>query len=74
MASRRSLVSMTDQEIEAYLHLAGHVLNLATIQRSGVPHITAQFYGFTDDDRVGILTYESSQKVVNPERDRDTAP
>lgn len=60
---------MTDDEIGAYLHLPGQVLNLATIQRTGVPHLTALFYGFTDDDRIGILTYESSQKVVNLRRD-----
>ena len=69
MASRRSSVAMTDDEIDAYLHLSGQVLNLATIQRNGVPHLTALFYGFTGDNRIGILTYESSQKVVNLRRD-----
>ena len=69
MPSRRSLIAMTDDEAHTYVREPGHIMTLGTIQASGVPHLVALFYGFTEDGRIGVLTYARSQKVKNLQRD-----
>lgn len=63
----RSAVSMTDEEVHAFLQLP-HTMALATIGPGGRPHLAAMWYGFVDGS-TGFLTYRSSQKHRNIERD-----
>jgi nitroimidazol reductase NimA-like FMN-containing flavoprotein (pyridoxamine 5'-phosphate oxidase superfamily) len=67
MAGRRSQITMTDEEIEAYLD-AQRVLNVATIGPSGHPHLVAMWYARVDGE-VSFWTFAKSQKIVNLRRD-----
>ncbi len=67
MPSRRDMIRMTDEEIEAFLE-AGKSLQLATINRDGTPHLVAMWYGLRDG-KIVIETFEKSQKAVNLKRD-----
>jgi hypothetical protein len=67
MAGRRSQISMTDDEVQAYL-ASQQVLNVATIGPSGHPHLVAMWYAIVDG-RVCFWTFAKSQKVVNLRRD-----
>jgi PPOX class probable F420-dependent enzyme len=65
--SRRDLIRMTADEVDAYL--AGRrVMNVATIGPDGQPHLVAMWYGFVDG-LPAFWTYGRSQKVKNIERD-----
>jgi general stress protein 26 len=67
MASRRSSITMTDEEIQAYL-VSQKILNVATIGPSGHPHLVAMWYALIDG-KVQFWTFAKSQKVQNLRRD-----
>ena len=58
---------MTDEEVAAFLQEPHH-LQVATIGRTGRPHLVAMWYGFLDG-LPALWTYAKSQKVVNLRRD-----
>lgn len=67
MASRRSKITMTDDEVTAYLD-EQRVLNVATIGPSGHPHVVAMWY-VVIDGKPTFWTFGKSQKVMNIQRD-----
>ena len=67
MPSKRSKITMTDQEVEAYL-AEQKVLNVATIGPSGHPHVVAMWYEVIDGN-VTFWTFGKSQKILNLRRD-----
>ncbi len=72
MASKRSSISLTPEEIRDYLN-EPRALNVATIGATGHPHIVAMWYCFLggDDYLTGHLafwTFAKSQKIVNLRR------
>ena len=67
MASRRSQITMSDEEIEAYL-ADQKILNVATIGPSGHPHVVAMWYAIIDG-KVTFWTFAKSQKIANLRRD-----
>lgn len=73
MASKRSQIEMTTEEIDAFLAVP-RTLNVATIGPSGAPHLVAMWFGFVDGDRfsngtIAFWTFGKSQKVLNLRRD-----
>jgi Pyridoxamine 5'-phosphate oxidase len=67
MPSRRSNITMTAAEIDAFLD-EQRVLNVATIGVTGHPHLVAMWYAVRDA-KVVFWTFGKSQKVVNLRRD-----
>ena len=67
MPSRRDLIKMTLEEVDAFLHET-HTMNVATIGRDGRPHLVAMWYGFLGD-APAFWTFGKSQKIKNLERD-----
>jgi PPOX class probable F420-dependent enzyme len=67
MPSRRDLIKMTPDEVDAFLHET-HTMNVATIGRDGTPHLVAMWYGFLGD-APAFWTFGKSQKIKNLERD-----
>lgn len=68
MPSRRDLVRMTGEEIQAYL--AGHSrIILVTNGPDGFPHPVPMNYGLDEQGRILITTFRKSQKVRNLRRD-----
>ena len=67
MPSRRDLIKMTPDEVDAFLH-GPRTMNVATIGRDGTPHLVAMWYGFLGD-APAFWTFGKSQKVMNLERD-----
>jgi PPOX class probable F420-dependent enzyme len=67
MASSRRTVSMTDDEVRDFLASQMKV-QVASIGREGMPHLTTLFYVVLDD-KICFWTYASSQKIKNLERD-----
>ncbi|HZX53416.1 MAG TPA: pyridoxamine 5'-phosphate oxidase family protein [Ilumatobacteraceae bacterium] len=67
MASRRSQITMTDEEVQAYLENE-RVLNVATIGPTGHPHLVAMWFAMVGGNAV-FWTFGKSQKVVNLRRD-----
>jgi PPOX class probable F420-dependent enzyme len=67
MASKRSQITMTDDEVQAYLETE-RVLNVATIGPTGHPHLVAMWFAMVGGDAV-FWTFGKSQKVVNLRRD-----
>ncbi|MGH2511014.1 MAG: pyridoxamine 5'-phosphate oxidase family protein [Ktedonobacteraceae bacterium] len=65
--SRRQLITMTDEEIHAFL-LQERTLQVATIDHDGYPHLVAMWYTFFED-HMAFWTYAKSQKAVNLRRD-----
>lgn len=59
---------MTPEEIDAYLHRPGQVMNVASIGKDGRPHLVAMWYGFVDG-KAAFWTFEKAQKVINLRRD-----
>lgn len=66
--SRRDLIHMTAEEVDAFLHQR-HTMNIATHNHDGSIHLVAMWYGFVDGD-VAFETFAKSQKVQNLRRDR----
>jgi PPOX class probable F420-dependent enzyme len=67
MASRRDSITMTDEEVTAYLE-EQRVLDVATIGPTGHPHVVAMWYVVLDG-RPAFWTFAKSQKVMNIRRD-----
>ena len=67
MASKRSQIHMTDDEVQAYLE-SERVLNIATLGPTGHPHMVAMWYAMVAGKAV-FWTFGKSQKVVNLRRD-----
>lgn len=67
MANKRSSITMTDEEIAAYLD-SQRTLNVATIGPSGHPHVVAMWYAVVEG-KVVFWTFAKSQKVLNLRRD-----
>ena len=67
MPSRRSNITMTAAEIDAFLD-DQRVLNVATIGVTGHPHLVAMWYAVRDG-KVVFWTFAKSQKVLNIRRD-----
>jgi PPOX class probable F420-dependent enzyme len=67
MAKRRDLITMTPEEIDAFLH-ERQTMNVATFGPDGNIHLVAMWYGFLGDNPA-FETYAKSQKVVNVRRD-----
>ena len=65
--SRRDLIRMNPDEVEAFLH-GRHTMTVATVGRDGQPHLVAMWYGFVDG-APAFWTYGRSQKVANLRRD-----
>lgn len=67
MPFRRTQIAMSEAEVRDYL-AAERVLHVATIGRSGHPHLVAMWYALVGDAPV-FWTSARSQKVVNLRRD-----
>ena len=67
MASRRDQITMTDDEVVAFLDTQ-RVLNVATIGPTGHPHVVAMWYVLLDG-KPAFWTFGKSQKVRNIQRD-----
>lgn len=63
----RDRVRMTPDELRELLD-GRQTMSMATLKRSGRPHLVAMWYGFVDGSLV-LWTYARSQKVVNIRRD-----
>jgi PPOX class probable F420-dependent enzyme len=67
MPSRRDIVRMTDDEIDAFLR-ERHTMNIATFNHDGTIHLVAMWYGF-HDGKPAFETFTKSQKILNLRRD-----
>ena len=67
MASKRSEITMTEDEVRSYLE-SERVLNVATIGPTGHPHLVAMWFTVMDGN-VSFWTFSKSQKIVNLRRD-----
>src|SRR5438270_7146247 len=65
--NRRDLIRMSDEEIRAFLE-EQRILQIATIDHDGWPHLVAMWYVLINDQIV-FWTYAKSQKAVNLRRD-----
>jgi PPOX class probable F420-dependent enzyme len=65
--SRRDLIRMSDEEIRAFLE-EQRILQVATIDHDGWPHLIAMWYVLIND-QIAFWTYAKSQKAVNLRRD-----
>jgi PPOX class probable F420-dependent enzyme len=64
---RRSTIAMTDEEIHTFLE-EQRIMQLATIDHDGWPHVVAMWYVLIDGKLV-FWTYAKAQKAVNLQRD-----
>jgi PPOX class probable F420-dependent enzyme len=67
MAKRRDTITMTPEEIEAFLH-ERQSMSVATFGPDGNIHVVAMWYGFLGANPA-FETYTKSQKVLNVRRD-----
>ncbi|MEY2433126.1 MAG: hypothetical protein QOC92_2851 [Acidimicrobiaceae bacterium] len=67
MPSRRELVRMSDEEIDAFLH-ERHTMSVATFNHDQTIHLVAMWYGFYKG-QPAFETFTKSQKVLNLRRD-----
>ena len=65
--NRRDLIRMNDEEIRAFLE-EQRIVQLASIDHDGWPHLVAMWYRLINDEVV-FWTYAKSQKAVNLRRD-----
>lgn len=65
--NRRDQIRMSDEEIRAFLQ-EQRILEVATIDHDGWPHLVAMWY-VQINDRVVFWTYAKSQKAINLRRD-----
>lgn len=65
--NRRDLIRMNDEEIRAFLE-EQRIVQVATIDHDGWPHLVAMWYVMIDDQIV-FWTYAKSQKALNLRRD-----
>jgi PPOX class probable F420-dependent enzyme len=66
--TRRHLIRMDDDEVAAFL-AEQHLLQLATIDHDGWPHLVTMWYALLDG-QIAFWTYAKSQKAVNLHRDQ----
>jgi PPOX class probable F420-dependent enzyme len=64
----RENITMTDEEIAEFLSTGAKVLQIATIGRKGIPHLTPMWFAM-DDGRIVFRSFTKSQKIVNLRRD-----
>jgi pyridoxamine 5'-phosphate oxidase-like protein len=67
MAGKRELIKMTPDEVAGFLAEQSKV-QVATVGKSGAPHLVTMFYALLDG-KIAFSTYQSSQKVLNLRRD-----
>jgi len=67
MPSRRELVRMTDDEVDAFLH-ERQTMSVATFNHDQTIHLVAMWYGFYDG-KPAFETFTKSQKILNLRRD-----
>src|SRR5207248_4531766 len=67
MPSRRELVRMSDDEIEAFLH-ERQSMSVATFTHDETIHLVAMWYGFYQG-MPAFETFTTSQKILNLRRD-----
>ena len=67
MPSRRDIVRMTDDEIDAFLH-ERQTMSVATFNHDQTIHLVAMWYGFYEG-KPAFETFTKSQKVLNLRRD-----
>jgi general stress protein 26 len=67
MASKRSQITMTDEEVQVFLE-SERVLNVATIGPTGHPHLVAMWFAVVGG-KPAFWTFGKSQKIVNLRRD-----
>ncbi|MFM8857437.1 MAG: pyridoxamine 5'-phosphate oxidase family protein [Actinomycetota bacterium] len=67
MANKRASITMTDDEIAAYLE-EQKILNIASIGPTGHPHLVAMWFVVLDG-KITFWTFAKSQKVRNLQRD-----
>ena len=72
MASRRDLITMTDEELHDYVRRE-KTLIIVSNSPSGHPHPMPMFFYTDDEGRFLVSTYGSSQKVKNLQRDPKAA-
>jgi PPOX class probable F420-dependent enzyme len=65
--NRRDQIRMNDEEIRAFLE-EQRILQVATIDHDGWPHLVAMWYVLINDEVV-FWTYARSQKAINLQRD-----
>ena len=65
--NRRDQIRMNDEEIRAFLE-EQRILQVATIDHDGWPHLVAMWYVLINDEVV-FWTYAKSQKAINLRRD-----
>src|SRR4051794_27822439 len=68
MPSRREIIRMSDEEIDAFLH-ERHTMNVATFNHDDTIHLVAMWYGFYNG-LCAFETFTKSQKVLNLRRDQ----
>ncbi|MBF6173710.1 pyridoxamine 5'-phosphate oxidase family protein [Nocardia blacklockiae] len=66
-ANQRAQIVMSDAEIAEFLEHS-RIITLATLGKSGLPHLTAMWYGLVDG-AIWFETKAKSQKAVNIRRD-----
>ncbi len=64
--SRRNLITMTPEEIQAFLQ-EERTLQVATIDHDGYPHLVAMWYVLFEG-QIAFWTYAKAQKAVNLRR------
>src|SRR3954465_4717793 len=67
MPSRRELVRMSDDEIDAFLH-ERQSMSIATFNHDDTIHLVAMWYGFYQGNP-SFETFTKSQKILNFRRD-----
>jgi len=67
MAKRRSHIQMSEGEVWSFIE-EQKSLQVATIGRDGMPHLTTLWFGLLEG-RIVFETFTKSQKVVNLRRD-----
>ena len=72
MASRRDMITMTDDELHDYVRRE-KTLIIVSNSPSGHPHPMPMFFYTDDEGRFLVSTYGASQKVANFQRDNKAA-
>ena len=68
MPSRRSNITMTEEERDAYIDNA-HTLIIVSNGKNGFPHPMPMWFAVDEDGRFICTTFGKSQKVLNWKRD-----
>lgn len=66
--SRRNQITMTDDEISAFLRESRTII-LVSNGRDGFPHPMPMWYAVDDDNNIYMTTFRKSQKIRNLKRD-----